>query len=277
MFCRHALALNKFKRLRRKLRNILSGLRTTPSYLVIGAQKAGTSSLYQTLNEHPQLIPAREKEVHFFDLNYPKGIAWYHDHFPLSTGKNQQTGEASPYYMYHPLAAERVCNYNPAMKLIALLRNPIDRAYSHYHHIRGYGLEDLTSFEAAIEAEHLRLEGLDQELRSGNQEVSLRHRHWSYLSRGCYAQQLNTWLAHFPREQLLLLTSESLFDQPDESLQSCFEFLGLDEFKVQQLPQLLKQDYTPMKSETRAALRSYFAKDVDELRAQFNVGKSWDI
>ena len=111
-----------------------------PHFLIIGAQKAGTTSLASYLAAHPGVVPSKRKEVHFFDLNYEKGVDWYRSHFPIARGQGLRrrmrgrrmlTGEASPYYIFHPLAASRAFDLLPAARVIVLLRNPVDRAYSH--------------------------------------------------------------------------------------------------------------------------------------------------
>src|SRR5579885_2674785 len=136
-------------------RTITSSIRLLPDFIIIGTQRGGTTSLYAYLGQHPQIAPAVIKEVHFFDNNYERGVGWYRTQFPFliekSIAKNigQQnfiTGEASPYYLFHPHVPERAAKVVPGAKLIVLLRNPIDRAYSHYYHEVELGHEKL-SFE----------------------------------------------------------------------------------------------------------------------------------
>ena len=147
---------------KRAIRNSLLSLRTPalrirlmPEFIVIGAQRCGTTSLYAYLSSHPQVVPAIKKEVHFFDYNFGKGLDWYRSHFPRWTPMGV-TGEATPYYMFHPNAAKRVYQVIPQTKLIMLLRNPIDRAYSHYHHEVRLGVESAT-FQEAIRLEPARI------------------------------------------------------------------------------------------------------------------------
>ena len=121
---------------------------TKPNFLIIGAQRCGTTSLYNYLIQHPQIVPSSKKEVHFFDLNFHLGQSWYEKHFP-EVSDNILTGEASPYYIFHPLCPKRIFDYDPSVKLIVILRNPIDRAYSHYRHIVRLGHEPL-KFEDAL-------------------------------------------------------------------------------------------------------------------------------
>src|SRR2546423_13513556 len=128
--------INLFRRLTHKIRII-------PDFLIIGGQKCGTTSLYYYLIEHPNIAPAVRKQMHFFDNRFKKGFGWYKSNFPTIFSKWYKTflhkqkfvsGEATPYYLFHPLAASRVHQFLPDVKLIVLLRNPVNRAYSHYNH-----------------------------------------------------------------------------------------------------------------------------------------------
>ena len=117
-----------------------------PDFVIIGAQRCGTSSLYSYLIEHPQIAPATRKELHYFDLNYAAGDEWYRSQFPQFPdtpfdGRLTVTGEASPYYLFHPMAAERCASVVPDAKLIVMVRDPVERAYSHYHHERARNVD----------------------------------------------------------------------------------------------------------------------------------------
>src|SRR5439155_3447898 len=145
-----------------------SAIRMLPDYLIIGAQRAGTTSLYLYLTQHPCVAPVViGKGVHYFDVDFAKGPGWYRGHFPVAArrylsrvGRDRPliTGEGSPYYLFHPLVPERVAALLPEARLIALLRDPVERAYSHYQHFVERGIETLT-FEQALEAEPERLKG----------------------------------------------------------------------------------------------------------------------
>src|SRR5580692_9445955 len=123
-----------------------------PGFLIVGAQRCGTTSMYRALSEHPEVRKAvLHKGVHYFDMNYGRGLGWYRAHFPLARGGGV-TFESSPYYLFHPLAAERIAADLPGVKLIVLVRDPVERAYSAYTHERARGFET-ESFEQAIERE----------------------------------------------------------------------------------------------------------------------------
>ena len=160
------------------------------------------------------------KELHFFDEHYGRGLDWYRTFFPLAAerklyrmrGRDIVAGEATPYYLFHEAVPARVVASVPDVRLIALLRDPIERAYSHYQLMRRTGREKL-SFADAIAAEEKRLSNQDltAELQVKNAKgdrVHHHHRHRAYLSRGLYADQLERWFAHFPREQLLVIRAE---------------------------------------------------------------------
>ena len=201
-----------------------------PEFLIIGTQKGGTTFLYNILRRHPHFEAAVEKEVHFFDTTrFKLGEHWYRTHFPPQQQKNGHkviTGEASPYYLFYPLAARRVAETIPQAKLIALLRNPIDRAYSDYQHTVRQGYETLP-FDEALKHEEERLRGEKEKILADETYRSTNHRRFSYLSRGVYVDQLKEWHRYFDREQLLILKSEDFFDHPTETLRNVTHFLGL--------------------------------------------------
>lgn len=207
-----------------------------PNYLIIGAQKAGTTFLHETLCTHPLVVAPKVKEVHYFDFHPQRGLRWYRRRFPVGgVGAllrarrcrcRLRRGEATPYYLFHPLAAGRIAHALPGVKLIAVLRNPIHRAYSHYQHNVRRGREPL-SFADAVAAEPERLAGEEERLRNEPGYRSYAHQHYSYVARGEYARQLAFYLDRFPRESLLVLKAEDLFADPGRWVNRTCEFLGL--------------------------------------------------
>ena len=232
-------------------------LREGPDFIILGAQKAGTTSLFSWLGAHPRVRPPQRKEIHFFATHFVNGLPWYQAQFPPPE-PGTWTGEASPYTLYHPLAAERLAATYPHARLIVLLRNPIDRALSHYHHVCRSGMEHL-DFATAISLEGLRLEGEEDKLRRDARYVSLNHRRFSYLSRGLYARQLRHWLRFFPRTQLHLLLFEDLVRDPAAALQSVEDFVGLPRWQPDAFPaENTGGRYPPMPPPLRAALADFF-------------------
>jgi hypothetical protein len=199
---------------------------TAPDFVIIGAQRGGTTSLHAYLSAHRNVLTPAKKELHYLTDRYERGRDWYLGQFPCSVPAGTITGEATPYALFHPLAPERLRQIAPRAKLIALLRNPADRAYSHYLLERSRGFETL-DFAAALDAEEDRLAGEVAKFGSDSAYVSEAHKHASYLARGDYAPQLVRWFAHVPREQILVLRSEDLFAQPAETTAQVAAFLDL--------------------------------------------------
>jgi hypothetical protein len=215
-------------------------LRALPDFLIIGAQKAGTTSLYAYLAAHRDVRPAGRKEVHYFDLGFTAGAelgeGWYRSMFPLRgglaldrrrAGRPVVTGEASPYYLFHPVAPQRAAALVPDARLLVLVRDPVERAWSHYRHEVAAGREPL-DFAAALDAEAGRLAGADADLAQGVDSPAARHhRRHAYVGRGLYAHQLRAWLACYPREQVHVMVAEELFATPEPVWRAAVEFLGL--------------------------------------------------
>lgn len=243
------------------------GLCPAPDFLIIGTQRGGTTSLYRYVVEHPRVRGTLCKEVHFFDLNYVKGWSWYLAHFPICLHGQRDfiTGEASPYYLFHPLVPKRVAAHLPDIRLIAVLRNPIERAYSHYQHEVGRGAEK-ASFEEALAREERLMALEDRRWQTSEGHTSFAHMHYSYRSRGLYVEQLERWLRYFPRDRLLILKSEELFENPATIFSRVLEFLELppwaplsfaafNEGKHKRQPAMAKNK---MHAETRARLREFY-------------------
>lgn len=259
-----------------------------PNYLIIGAQKSGTTSLYAYLNQHPQVVPAEKKEVHFFDLNFSKGVEWYHQQFARMvksfSQKNENTiedkqekyisgfitGEASPYYVFHPLVPQRVYQTFPQVKLILLLRNPVDRAISHYYHEVKLGFESL-SLEDAIAQEETRLKEETKKLLNEENYYSFNHQHYTYLSRGKYIDQITNWLKFFPKEQLLMIKTEELDSQPNSIMNRVWEFLNLPPRQIVQYDKYNSNDYSPIDETIYNQLTSYFQPYNQQLKDLFGI------
>jgi len=181
-----------------------------PDFVIIGASKCGTTFLYHLLTKHPHVEPAAFKETSYFNLLFEKGIQWYRGCFlppRWKDGRRTITGEASPGYLIHPHAAERMADIIPQARLIALLRNPVDRMYSDYHH-GARNRQRHRTFEEIVEA-------------------CLDAPHRKFLSRNIYVDHLVRWSKFFDREQMLVLKSEDFFEHPQGSLKLVLDFLDL--------------------------------------------------
>jgi hypothetical protein len=236
-----------------------------PDFIIIGAQKAGTTSLFEYLRSHPGLSLPHKKEIHYFDDNLHRGETWYRSHFPtrfrkfLNSSRDRTTlsGEATPYYLFHPLVPQRVHQLVPDARLIVLLRNPIDRAYSQYQLEVRAGFESL-SFEDALAAEKDRLEDETEKLLADDRYISYVHKRFSYVTRGFYLQQILRWLEYFSRDQLLILRSEDFFENPYPILAEVVQFLGLDPWNPGKLTPYNQGGYSDIAPAVRQRLQTVF-------------------
>lgn len=204
-----------------------------PSFLGLGTQKGGTTTLHDLLQQHPQVYLPACKEVQFFSLEHQRGEVWYRQQFqPAQPG--QRCGDITPYYLFHPAAAQRIQALLPEARLLVLLRDPVERALSGYFHSWRLGLDPLP-LEQALAAEPERLWGADQQLISGG-PAHRSHQVHSYVSRSCYGPQLAAYEALFAPEQLLVLRSEDLFGEPERVWQQLLEFLELEPWPLPPLP-----------------------------------------
>lgn len=260
------------------------GYHSKPRFLITGAQKAGTTALYYYLGEHPHIIPGSEKEIGFFSpelfedwpenpnhlilctgkgadffdpRTYPKAAAWYHGHFllPHRLGRHAITYEATPEYLYYPAVAERIFKYDRKMKLIAILRDPVDRAYSSwnmYYNEFNHGiyrpLREVREFDEAVRDEL-------NEIQSGKIRLDP-----GYVRRGLYHEQLLQYFEFFERTQILIIDSRELKNNTSCVIEQVIHFLGLPEYRHQgEWPPFLVGKYkTPIPSAAARLLREFY-------------------
>jgi hypothetical protein len=270
--------------IKKSSRALTGPIRVKPDFLVIGAQKCGTTSLYHYLVQHPLIISATRKQMHFFDNNFNKGITWYRTHFPSTLyryyfrqvhRKDFLTCEATPYYIFHPLAPSRISRVLPNAKFILLLRNPVDRAYSHYNHEVRKGTERL-SFEEGIYKEAERLEGEKERMLKDGSYYSFNYQRHSYLARGRYVEQIKDWLKFFPMERFLILKSEELYKDRVKTLNRIFSFLGLPECELPQYETYNQGGYSKMETAMREQLINYFRPYNEQLYDLLGKDLGWD-
>lgn len=273
-----------------------------PNFLLIGAMRSGTTSLARYLGAHPDIFVAPQKEIHFFDFNFERGDDWYRQQF-AGVSTERHVGEATQTYMYDSDIPPKMAALLPDARLIAILRNPVDRAYSHYWHSRTHGKEPL-QFSEAISVEVERLASApDRRIRYA----------YSYVDRGHYLSQLKRVCEYYPREALLVILFENLRDAPRETFTTLCSFLGADgcvipdniggtmnsavRFRSLKLRQWLKRfpaslvparvlgrvntrefSYPPLDPSVRASLLNVFEKETAALESWLGLDLSvWGI
>jgi hypothetical protein len=252
------------KKIDKQFRLLTWKMRSKPGFMILGAMKSGTTSLYYYLTQHPQIVPAMTKEVHFFDGgreggsdDYQKGISYYLSYFPYVSELNggKQTFEATPSYIFHPLVPERVHETLPNVKMVVLLRNPTQRAISHYFHKKRTGVETLPMMEA-FQKEEARLKPIFSSKDYFNKDL----RDFSYKMRGHYAEQLERYFKLFPREQFLILSSEDFFTNTQDCLNRIFKFINLEgNVKIEDLsPKFVAKNKETVSQEVVDYLNDYF-------------------
>lgn len=269
-----------------------SSVRSLPDFIIIGGMKCASTSLWYYLKQHPNVLTANKKEVNFFDsnLNYSKGINWYRSHFPVSKNflsainlNKLIIGEATPSYVFCPRALRRIAEILPDAKLIVLLRNPVDRAYSHYRHLVRSGRESL-SFEEAIKKE-IKIKN-QLEIVKDKSVRNYEHVTYSYLQRGIYVDQLKLWFSFFSKSQLLILKTEDLASNPSKSYKKVLNFLELPHWEPQQYEKLNSDsgknpkksscaEFLVMNEVTRAKLVDFFEPYNQSLYEYLETNFAW--
>jgi hypothetical protein len=250
--------------------------RMQPAFLVIGAQRAGTTTLFRLLGEHPSVVrPTATKGIGYFDVGYRNGPRWYAAHFPLAwRRRGQVTFESSGYYSFHPLAAGRIAADLPGVKVVMMVRDPVDRAYSAHSHEVARGFEDL-GFEAALAAEPTRLEGAESWLVEHPDGEHAGHRHHAYLARGRYAEQLDRFAAALGPDRVRAVDFDRFVAAPVEELQQLFAWLGLPEWRPDQVVHENARSRSPLAPELRASLLAHFADWDARLEPYLGHRPSW--
>lgn len=258
--------------------------RVLPNVVIAGAQRCGTTSLHRWLSSHPgALTPIRHKGVHFFDVNYPRGLDWYRGHFPTRATVERTASklgyppivyETTPYYMFHPAAPQRIAESLPDAKIIVVLRDPVVRAYSAWSHEFARGFEEL-DFAAAIAVEDQRLAGEEERLVADPRYVSAAHRHNAYVRRGLYVDQLRTLEEVFTRNRLLVIDYAALTQGSPTVESELLRFVGLPDHPMSALPKANSRERSAMDPGLRAALRQRFAAADADLRDWLGWEPTW--
>ncbi|MDX2272970.1 MAG: sulfotransferase [Cyanobacteriota bacterium] len=252
-----------------------------PDFIIVGAQKAGTTSLYKYLQSHPSVVlpPDVWKEIHYFNEKYNRGSLWYKSNFPIKSRNNfYLTFEASPNYMFYPHSASRITQACPNAKIIFLLRNPVDRAYSHYNHNLTYQRES-RSFERAIEEDSSKIEGELQKMLNDQHFYSKYCMDFAYLHKSIYVDQLARFLSCFPRNNILVLETEKLFGDTHNVFLEVQKFLNLpiQNYQLKEFKPHNTRNYSHgLDLNTRRQLTNYFSQYNHQLFELIGIEFDWD-
>ena len=255
--------------------------RLEPSFIILGAQRAGTTTLYRVLSEHPAVArPTVSKGIGYFDVHYAKGARWYRGHFPLARlarrrhGPHATTFESSGYYLFHPLAPERIARDLPDVRVVAMVREPVERAYSAHRHELSRGFET-EEFERAVDLEDERTAGEAEKMVADPSYVSFEHRHHSYLARSRYSEQIDRYLDALGPERVYVVDADVFFADPVVEFERLRAWLGLPSWKPAKVEQWNARPRLPMSAELRERLDRYFAPYDARLAEQMGRQPSW--
>lgn len=255
-----------------------TSVRMRPDFLIAGAQRCGTTSLFRMMAKHPDVKPpALSKGVHYFDTaeRFARGPKFYAAHFPLALGSaSKVTGEASPYYIFHPLAPERISQHFPGIRIIVLLRDPVERAYSAHKQETWRGFETL-GFEEALDAEEGRLYGEVERILSDPNYQSFEHQHHAYVARGQYAPQLRRMADAVGRENVLALDADLFFTDPGPQWERVLAHIGLQPTAAVTPVQANARPSSPMTPAIRLRLENQFTESDEDLESFLGHKPSW--
>jgi Sulfotransferase domain len=255
--------------------------RMTPSFIIVGAQRAGTTTLYRVLSEHPSVVrPTASKGIGYFDVSYRRGPAWYRGHFPLAwsgrrrAGADAVTFESSGYYLFHPLAAERIAHDLPDVRLVVMVREPVERAYSAHRHELARGFET-EPFEEALALEEARIAGERERIIADPDYESFSHRHHAYLARSRYSEQISRLQKAVGEDRVYVVDADRFFEDPHEEFERLRQWLGLAPWRPTSVEKWNARPRDPLSPELRARLCEYFEPFDRELEEQMGRTPRW--
>ncbi len=258
--------------------------RALPGLLIMGGQRCGTTSMYKALVQQPSIFrPVWRKGVHYFDVSFEHDLDWYRGHFPLQaqldrSSRRHETRalcfESSPYYLFHPLAADRIAESLPGVQVLVLVRDPVERAYSAHAHELARGFEDL-AFEEALAAEPGRLDGEEERLRADPGYQSIAHRHQAYRQRGEYAPQLARLGTLFGRERVKVVDSHRFFETPQVVYADILDWLGVEASRPAVFDRYNGRPRLSMPDHLRRELTAHFASYDEQLTPWLGHQPSW--
>lgn len=258
---------------------LTSALRMPPSFIIAGAQRCATTSLFRMLTRHPQVRqPTLNKGIHFFDTaeRFSRGANFYAGHFPLRRPWSDRriSGEASPYYLFHPLAMQRIAQTAPQAQVIVLLRDPVERAFSAYKQEKGRGFETL-DFEEALASEEERLKGEEAKIIADPEYQSFAHQHFGYVARGHYTYQLKRASKALAPGKLTVLDADAFFNPGLDGWDSLLRQIGLDPWRPQEIIRSNARPGDPMPEHLRASLEAEFHGENSQLSEYLGFIPSW--
>ena len=264
-------------------RQITSGIRVLPDFILFGGTRSGVMTLTKYIQEHPDVSIIRN--IHFFEYTFTNNVGWYKRYFPTSFYKNffrvkhkrkLVVGESTGTYLFHPDVPKRIRENIPNVKLIVMLRNPINSLYSKYNHYRNEGLES-SSLEDAIKMEMKRIKigNERKELRINNPDFD-NHVNFNYLRHGHYAEKLKNWLKIFPKEHILILTNDEFNADIDKTMKQTFDFLSLPNYTIKNKIKHSVGRYPKMQESVRKLLVDYFRSYNQEFYKLIGKELDWD-
>ncbi|MGA9595168.1 MAG: sulfotransferase [Acidimicrobiia bacterium] len=253
----------------RAFRRATAPLRHYPGFLIIGGIRCGTTSLIRYLGEHPEVAIASTKEPHFFDWNFGRGDNWYRSFFPLRVaGRHLVVGESSPAYLMDTRAPARSAASMPEARLLLLVRDPVERAHSHYRYRYERGHEPAATFEEALALEEERLK---QAVASGRGQSLLS----GYFHHGLYETGLSRWLEHFDRSQIMTIASEDFYADTSGVFARILRFLGLTNYELDHYAVHNAAASATMDPVTRASLVDRYREPNERLYELIGVDLGW--
>jgi hypothetical protein len=260
-------------------RRLTARWRRLPNFLILGTQKGGSTSLYDHIGLHPDVAVSPRKEINYFSNEHQRGEYWYRMFFPFKNSSLTFCGEASPAYIINPYAAGRIRKLIPDCRLIVLLRNPVERAISHYYHSFKKGRETLPLMDA-LQQESTRIDDEWATILNDKNYTSRAHNVYSYCQRGKYADQLLRYFEHFDRDQILIIDSDDFFSQPQETMRLVFDFVGVNQPDEAYFEQLKPRNVNPLKKDVDVAayryLLDYYRIPNQELYRITGVNYNWE-
>jgi hypothetical protein len=264
-----------------------AGMRRPPELIVVGAKRGGTTSLWKYLDSHPGILPTfpraeQIKGTYFFDEEWGRGERWYRSHFPTDHARAKAAKhlgyepiafEASPYYLFHPHAPARAHQVAPDALIVALLRDPVERAFSHYKERRNH-TEDL-SFADALAAEAERTDGEEARMLADPSVVSMPHRHQTYVAQSRYAPMLERWFAAYGRDRVLVTAAEEFYADPQAFCDEVTDRVGLPRHDLGDPEPFNSEPSADMDPEVRAQLRASLQDDIEAVEAMLGRPMPW--